>query len=84
MVNTWKLQKYNWSENDKLNWRFQKENLENLSKNKMCNFIWNVKDNDPLPKHRLPQKKKIQSTYRIVQWTKIVNISMCDVVEKES
>jgi len=76
------LQKYNWSENDKLNLRFQKENLENLSKNKLRNFVWEVKDNDPSLKHKLPQKKKIQSTYRIVQWTKIVNTSMCVFVEK--
>ncbi len=76
------MQQYNWSENDKLNLRFQKENLENLSKNKMCNFICDVKDNNPSPKHRLPQKKKIQSTYRIVQWAKIVKTSMCVFVEK--
>jgi hypothetical protein len=41
-----------------LNLRFQKENLENLSKNKMCNFIWDVKDNDPLPKIDYHKRKK--------------------------
>jgi hypothetical protein len=70
-----------------LKWKWQvefkisKTKLGKPIKNKMCNFIWDVKDNDPSPKHRLPQKKKIQSTYRIVEWAKIVNTSMCVFVE---